>query len=701
MALEHKEIRRAVILSAVSFAISLILYLSGLLNVFELKAFDLFSKLLNPEKSKGDIVIVKVDQQSIDNLSKEGINWPWPRQMYAPMLEYMSEADAVFIDILYTEPSSYGEDDDRIFAKAMRDASNVYLALFLTNKKKSLSDKDKEFVNRIAIKDKVSPGIAFNSAITPIDILKTAAKGAGNVTIPPDEDGVYRKIPLIFQMGDYTIPHFVLNYLIQKEIVTVKDGSIYTSGTSIPFFHGKMALRYYRENNPFPLISAVDVIKSYLDSSESKEPLIKKEYFKGKKVFVGLTAAGLYDLKPTSISSISTGVMIHAATIDNILNKSFFRPVAGVHVILFMLLICIFISYAVLRQYSIYVNLSIFFLSLALTLFIPAMLFKSDYYMHILYPSASLIISFLTVTVYSYATEGKERRFVRRAFSQYMDETIVDYILKNPDVIKPGGRRKRVTVFFTDIAGFTTISESLPVEETAKILHTVLNEFTEVIIKDRGVIDKYIGDAIMAFWGAPLDTERDEINACYAALHCMEALSEINRRFKAEGISEINMRVGINSGDAIVGNLGSDRLFDYTVVGDTVNLASRLEAVNKVFRTKIIISESTLEKTGNIFFTRDMGLIEVKGKTKPVRIFELVAENEKMEENKKEAVRLYNQGLELFKNSRFADARDIFEGIIKRFPDDGPADFYKKRCMQAIENGQLTERWDIVKLTEK
>ncbi|HBR20973.1 MAG TPA: adenylate/guanylate cyclase domain-containing protein [Nitrospiraceae bacterium] len=701
MALEPKKIKKIIILSAISFAISLVLYLSGLLNVFELKAFDLFSKLLNPSKSSGDIVIVQVDQQSIDNLSKEGINWPWPRQMYAPMLEYMSEADAVFIDILYTEPSSYGEDDDRIFAKAIKDASNVYLALFLTNKKRELSAKDEEFIKKISIKDDIKPGLRFSSAITPIDIIKSSAKGAGNVTIPPDEDGVYRKIPLVFKMGDYTIPHFILNHLIQKGSVIFKNGSIFAGNTEIPLSKDKMILRYYRTDNSFPAICAVDVIKSYLDSSESKEPLIKKEYFKGKKVFIGLTAAGLYDLKPTSISSISTGVMIHAATIDNILNKSFFRPIAVVYVILFMLFICIFISYAVLRQSSVYVNLSTFFLSFAVTLFIPAMLFKSAYYMHILYPAASLIISFLAATVYSYATEGKERRFVRRAFSQYMDETIVDYILKNPDVIKPGGRRKRVTVFFTDIAGFTTISESLPVEETAKILHTVLNEFTEVIIKDKGVIDKYIGDAIMAFWGAPLDTERDEINACYAALHCIEALSKINRRFKAEGMSEINMRVGINSGDAIVGNLGSDRLFDYTVVGDTVNLASRLEGANKVFRTKIIISESTLEKTGNIFFTRALGLIEVKGKTKPVRIFELVAENEKMEENKKEAVRLYNQGLELFKNSRFNDARDIFEGILKRFPDDGPSEFYKKRCMQAIENAQLTEKWDIIKLTEK
>ncbi|MBI4684947.1 MAG: adenylate/guanylate cyclase domain-containing protein [Nitrospirae bacterium] len=701
MALEGKKARKIILLSAVSFAISLIVYLPGLINMFELKAFDLFSRFLNPARASGDIVIVQVDQQSIDNLSKEGINWPWPRQMYAPILEYMSEAEAVFIDILYTEPSSYGENDDTTFADAIKKTSNVYLALFLTSKKRKMSREDEKFIKEIAIKEAVKPGLTFNSAVTPIDIIKSSIKGAGNVTIPPDEDGVYRKVPLIFQMGNFTLPHFVLNHLLQKGTVTIRDNRIYTNETGIPLYHGKMLLRYYRENNPFPLISAVDVLKSYLDSNSSKEPAIKKNYFKGKKVFIGLTAAGLYDLKPTSISSISTGVLIHAITLDNILNKGFLRPVSSIYAILFMLFICIFISYAVLRQYSIYMNLSIFFVAFAVTLSIPAVLFRNAFYIHILPLSLSLVISFLTATVYSYATEGKERRFVRRAFSQYMDETIVDYILKNPDVIKPGGKRKRVTVFFTDIAGFTTIAEKVTVEQAAKILHTVLNELTEVIIRNRGVIDKYIGDAIMAFWGAPLDTERDEINACYAALQCIDSLHVINRGFKADGLPEINMRIGIHAGDAIVGNLGSDRLFDYTVVGDTVNLASRLESVNKVFRTRIIISEDVQHRINSLFFTRELGQIEVKGKTKPVKIFELIAENDKIGQNEKEVVTSFHEGMGLFNQHRWQEALDIFSNLLKNNPDDGPLEFYKKRCEHLAADAQISDGWDIIKLTEK
>ncbi len=697
MKLENKKIRKIIILSLVSFAISLLVYFTGILDIFELKAFDLFSRNLNPVKSSGEIVIVQVDQQSIDNLSKEGINWPWPRQIYAPIIEYLSDADAVFVDVLFSEMSSYGQQDDEIFAEAVKNASNVYLALFLTNKQRELSREDIEFIESIAIKEKITPGLSFISAVTPIDMLKASAKGAGNVTIPPDEDGVYRGVPLIFQLNDHIMPHFFLNHLIQKKIAVIRNGAIFVNGTKIPLKDNRLMLRYFKEDNPFPAIPAVNVIRSYVDISEGKKPLIEKEYFKGKKVFIGFTAAGLYDLKATSISSISTGVLIHATALDNILNKSFIKSVSRIYVVFLVLLICAFISYSVIRHVSVYVNLSILLAVFAVLLTGLAVLFKNGLYAHILYPVFSLVSSFLITAVYSYATEGKERRFVRRAFSQYMDEKIVAYVLKNPDIMKPGGQRRRVTVFFTDIAGFTSIAERLPVEETAKILHTVLNEFTEVIIKNSGVIDKYIGDAIMAFWGAPLDTEEDEINACSAAIECTKSLEKINRSFKEEGLSEIALRIGIHSGDAIAGNLGSDRLFDYTVVGDTVNLASRLESANKVFKTKIIVSEDTYFETGEKFLARDLGLIEVKGKSKPVRIFELISEKGLSDKNAEEKLALFAKAMELFNQQKWQEAKDVFGSI----SNDGPSEFYKKRCEYFIQNPSLTSGWDIIKITEK
>jgi adenylate cyclase len=280
----------------------------------------------------------------------------------------------------------------------------------------------------------------------------------------------------------------------------------------------------------------------------------------------------------------------------------------------------------VLRFHSLAVTAPALAGALLVMVFVPAALFRSGLYLHIIFPSLALVSGFIISAAYSYATEGRERRFVRRAFSQYMDERVVKHLLENPDLIKPGGQRRRVTVFFTDIAGFTTISERLPAEETAGMLHRVLNELTEVIIAHGGVIDKYIGDAIMAFWGSPLRGERDEQDACGAALDSLARLRDINADFRSRGLPSINMRVGIHSGEAIAGNLGSDRLFDFTVIGDTVNLGSRLEGVNKVFGTGIIISEETRRGTDGRFLTRPLGPIEVKGKEQPVEIFELMAE---------------------------------------------------------------------------
>jgi adenylate cyclase len=700
MAKGKNKVLRIILLTAVSFALSAGIVFSGILNTFELKAYDLLSRNLNPAEPPDDIVIIKVDQQSIDALNAEGIRWPWPRQMYAPLVDYLSEADAVFIDILFTEPSSYGEEDDLVLSKAIKKASNVYLPVFLTNREKDLSEKDMEFLEKISVKGKVPAAMAFNSVVTPIDALKFSVRGAGNVTIPPDEDGVYRRVPLIFNSGEYTIPHFILSYLINEGRITIKDGSIYIDGSKIPLREQALMLRYFRKTSPFPAISAVEVLRSYLENSLSGNPSVKKEYFRGKKVFIGLTAAGLYDLKPTAVSSISTGVVIHATTLENIINKTFIKPINNIYTVVFMFLICFLINFSVIRYHSVYANLSVFLILFLIAVSIPALLFKNALYMGIVSPSVSLVVGFIISAAYSYATEGKERRFIKKTFSRYMDKKIVEHILKNPVLIKPGGQRKHITVFFADIAGFTTIAEKVPAEETAKILHTILNSFTEVIIRNSGVIDKYIGDCIMAFWGAPVADEKDEINACRCALQCMEALEEINRAFRAEGLSEIAVRIGIHSGDAIVGNLGSDRLFDYTAVGDTVNLASRLESANKLFNTQIIISEETLKKTDDMFFTRQLGMLEVKGKNIPVRIFELIAEKDKIRHNKKELVAMFNQGMAFFNEQNFEKALGIFNSILEKFPDDRPAKFYKDKCEQLIATLQQTD-WNIIKMREK
>jgi len=250
--------------------------------------------------------------------------------------------------------------------------------------------------------------------------------------------------------------------------------------------------------------------------------------------------------------------------------------------------------------------------------------------------------------------------------------------------------KKHVTIFFADMSGFTTLAEKSSPEEISQILIDVLNLFTDEIIENKGVIDKYIGDCVMAFWGAPIDSDNDEINACKAAVASMKSLAEKNKEFEKKGLPHISFRVGIHSGEAIVGNLGSDRVFDYTVVGDSVNLASRMESLNKHFGTGILISEDTLKKTGEMFITREIGPIEVKGKTVSTGVYELIDNKENADEKTIELVELYNKGLSSFNSKKFQDATGLFTKIINEFPHDGPSEFYLRRCRDLSSNSTFS-----------
>ncbi len=695
------RIRMLVLLSTLSFVVSLAIGTSGLFKGFELKAYDLLSRTLNPPGSMAPVVIVKVDQASLDSLNSEGITWPWPRQVYAALIEYLSEAEAVFLDILFLEPSSYGNQDDLMLADAMRESSRVYLPLVLTNRREGLNEGERTFLEQNAVSWHSSAGPAFRSAILPVDSLRSVIAGAGNVTIRPDEDGVYRGVPLLFRVDRYAVPHFVLPYLMRKGVVAVKEGELFSNGAKIPLNGGRLLLRYPREGEPFPSMSAADILKAHADSAASRQPSILKEHFRGKWVFIGLTAAGLFDLKPTSASPVSAGVEIHATTLENIANRNFIHPLSIWYPVALMFAVCSLVTYFVMRHHSLVASGIVLLTALALIVCVPVAAFNYGLYLRSLPPALSVIVSFGIATAYSYATEAKERRFIRRVFSQYMDDRVVRHVLRHPEIIRPGGQKRFVTIFFVDIAGFTSIAERLTAEETASMLHTVLDRFTEVIIDEGGVIDKYIGDSIMAFWGAPLSTGEDETGACSAALRCIGALDKINERFSGEGLPSISVRIGIHSGNVIVGNLGSSRLFDYTVIGDPVNVTSRLESSNKLFHTKIIVSGETYARTGDRFLARELGMIEVKGKTIPLRIFELVQRSEEAADQTTRAVDTFNRAITSFQEGRLSEALSSFEETLRMIPGDGPSEFYAKRCRDLMGRPGLTEDWKILKMMEK
>jgi len=671
------------------------LTLTPLFSTFELKAYDLLSRLFNPDKGHPEIIIVQVDQPSLDSLAAEGVTWPWPRQMYAPLFERLARADAVFVDIIFSEPSSYGNEDDSIMAASLVQSGNVFLPVFATANARSLDQAGQAFLDRLAIRDVRKPSGSLPFAITPIAPFAAAAHGGGNVMIKPDRDGVYRRLPLLFQAADRTLPNFVVGHLLEQHLLTIGQGLLMRDSVPLPLDEGALLVRFPRGAQPYETVSAVDLI------SEIGAARYPAGYFKGKKVLLGLTAAGLYDLKPTAVSAVTSGVTVHAATLDALLHGGYLRRVPVAALLLFMAAIVVIVCGFVLTHSSMLANLLLLLCCAVASFGLPAALFAGGWYLALIPPLAALLSSFAVASIYSYATEGRERRFVRRAFSQYMDETVVAHLLKNPELIKPGGQRRRVTVFFADIAGFTSIAEQFPPEETALMLHDVLNAVSEEVIRHHGVIDKYIGDCVMAFWGAPLESPDAGRNACCAALAFLEALKSVNKGFAERGLGAISMRVGLHTGDAIVGNLGSDRLFDFTVIGDTVNLASRMESANKFFSTSIMVSEDTLLEAGDGFVVRELGLIAVKGKVRPVRVFELLAEKEHAPEELLQWADEYQRAMELFHGREWQTALELFESLLRQRPQDAPTARYLEWCRACLTSSPLTDDWNVIHMNEK
>ena len=310
-------------------------------------------------------------------------------------------------------------------------------------------------------------------------------------------------------------------------------------------------------------------------------------------------------------------------------------------------------------------------------------------------PGVSLALSFALAAAFSYATEGRQKLYIRHMFGQYMSGTVINHLLEHPEKLQLGGERRRVTLFFSDLAGFTTISERLSAETVVGLLNDYLSAMTEIILDEEGTVDKFEGDAIMAFWGAPLDQADQAARACRAALRQQAALKDLNQGFAGLDLPPLSMRIGLHTGDAIVGNLGSAKRFDYTVIGDTVNLASRLEGVNKFYGSYIMASETTVAECAGVVEFRELDLVAVKGKEQAVRVFEVLGLTGDLEPELIKRRQDFAQALELYRQRRFPEARAGFEAILTENPADGPTRVYRDRCRKFMEAPPPAD-WDTV-----
>jgi adenylate cyclase len=694
----------AVGLTLTALALSLILELTGAIQPYRLKTLDaLFRRVPLPAASP-DVVVVTIDQPDLDFFKKQGVTWPWPRQLYASLIDYCrwAGAKAVILDILFTEASSYGPEDDQRFTQAAAAAGNVAAPFFLSRDAKPPNPSEPVLLQKAGLTISGPPPRhqpTYRAVITPIPGLLEAARALGNVESQPDPDGIYRRVPLVVPFKDKWLPTLgfaAFHRFSDPGPVRFAPGALMAGSIPIPLdAQGHFLLKFRGPSRSHQRFAAANVIASDYRRQHGLPPVYPPEAFAGKWVLVGLTAPGLLDLKASPVAAVYPGVEIHATLLDNLLRGDFLRPVPGWVLWGGSLVLSAAMVLVVLYFSGLMATLAGFAALVLVCLTLAAGSFHFGWWADPVRPGIALSLSFALAAAFSYATEGRQKLYIRRMFGQYMSETVINHLLEHPEKLQLGGERRRVTLFFSDLAGFTTISERLSPETVVALLNDYLSRMTEIILDEAGTVDKFEGDAIMAFWGAPLDQPDQAQKACVAALRQQAALAELNRRFTGQDLPPLTMRIGLHTGDAIVGNLGSARRFDYTVIGDTVNLASRLEGVNKFYGSHIMASEVTVAACAGTVEFRELDLVAVKGKEQAVRVFEVLGLAGELAPEIIRRRREFAEALALYRQGRFAEAQAGFEALLADDPEDGPALTFAARCRHFQEAPPPAD-WDAV-----
>ncbi|UCF12798.1 MAG: adenylate/guanylate cyclase domain-containing protein [Thermoplasmatales archaeon] len=635
------KLTKTLFISLFISAIVTMLMTAGFLDTWESKISDAFYA---PGNTLDEIIIVAIDDESLQELGR----WPWPRDHFARAINYLNQSSVIGIDISFFEPA----EGDSELADSFK-AVNVVLAMEYT----SFSYKNGELYGESLLKPTTTLGTLGVDFET------------GFVNLYTDSDGVTRSFnPHISGIEDYD--HISMVVVGEYLGITPDLGS------------SRMLINFFAPPGEYEYISFSDVYNNIIDPS----------YFKGKIVLIGATAADLHDDVITPISNQAMpGVEVNANLVQSILTRDFLYyqdDFSAIGVIFLFALLAGFLLF----RFRIHIATVLLAVLAIAYIFFSIYTFDSGIIMNILYPLLSLTLVYITLVVIYYLTEERSRKWITSIFGKYVSPVVIDNLIKNPDWIKLGGEKRTITVFFSDIRGFTSISERLDPEELVHLLNEYLTEMTSIIIKDQGLVDKYMGDAIMAFWGAPLEQPNHTELACSSSLEMIDKLEELKKKWKKEGIPSFDIGIGLNSGDAIVGNMGSLKRFDYTAIGDNVNLASRMEGLNKIYGTNIIITENTHKVVKDKFETRKLDAVKVLGKKKPILIYELLSQKDRFSKKQGDFVRLYEAGLELYFKKNWKPAIKSFQDAVKLM-EDNASHIFIARCQEFLKNPPSRD-WD-------
>ncbi len=467
-----------------------------------------------------------------------------------------------------------------------------------------------------------------------------------------------------------------------------------------------MIINFSQDEKTFSNSGGYISYEQVLDPGEyGLQALIKTNRLKDKVVLVGATFPESKDWESTpfylgtSLFSASEypmyGVHVHKNIADTIISGRFIPPTSKLKFFLLIAFMCV-LATAINFKFRGFIGLLFCIVIMAAYSVIAVFLFiNSRQLIPVIAPAfAVVLLNYISINTYNFLMERKQKAMIRGTFSQYVPGSVVDELLKNPDMLTLGGEERVMTVIFTDVAGFTSISEKLTPIELVDLLNMYLTAMTDIVLDYNGIIDKYEGDAIMAEFGAPLPDEDHALNACFVAIDMQAKLAELREELLREGGPELRARIGINSGTMVIGNMGSSKIFDYTVMGDNVNLSSRLEGANKQYNTYIMCSEATRQMVEHEILTRELDLLRVKGKTEGVLVHEVLArKNDGISDTKQKAIETYLEGLAAYKERRWDDGIKSFTEALAFDKDDGPSAVYLERCEQ-FKITPPPEDWD-------
>lgn len=617
--------------------IAIIATLALVSNIIPSRYQHALTDRLYNDQSKGispAITVVAIDEKSIKDLG----TWPFSRTVYVDLFKKIHAANpkVIGLDVAFSEHSQNPEADVAL-VNAIKEIPELVIPVEIENLARN-------------------GGTPSQSTFKlPFSELSDVAKKA-YVNTPLDGDSIFRALPT--SVGGSTYSAFSLTLL------TLYGHPVASTQITADYLYP----RFTKE--PARVYSLTDVLANR----------VAPDAFTDRIVLIGATASNLHDEQPTPLSTteLMPGVLIHANIIKSILEGTTLAPIATNWMILILFVLALIVSVLVYRLRPIFSAILSLIILIAYTI-IAALFFDRGIIVDLLYPLLVVMLSYIVSLAFKLFHEERQKSWIKKAFGHYLAPDVIEQLLAHPEKLKLGGQRKEMSIMFSDIRNFTSLSEKMDAEDLVKLLNTYLTRVTTSIIEQKGTVDKYIGDAVMAFWNAPLDDKDHAVNACHTALIMLEIITTLKKEIDAP----IDIGVGINSGEVVVGNIGSTQRFDYTVIGDNVNLASRLEGLCKTYGVRIVISEHTKKLIGEHFITRKLDNVAVKGKEKPVVIYELVAaKSAKIPE----FVTAFEQGLEYYFDQQWSKAIVSFKAVLTVKPDDKSAQLFIARSEEYTKN---------------